>query len=258
MDKEELKRLAQDKKFITGVYNYCDRWCERCPVTSRCLNFAMSDERSGDPETLDPKNQAFWTKLTATLQASLELLKEMAEEEGIDIDSLDGDETDEVRFDEEILSSHRCCRWAEAYGKMADEWFSSQIDLFGGPESVPELVAESPEQATGPGEAVEVIRWYQHFIHVKLMRAVRGERHEESGLPDEFSKDSDGSAKVALIAIDRSTGAWGEIRNQIPFGIEEIDSILVHLRGLREEVEKTFPDARAFIRPGFDKIDLNG
>jgi hypothetical protein len=33
--------------------------------------------------------------------------------------------------------------------------------------------------------------------------------------------------------------------------------ILVHLEQLRRKAEKTFPNARAFIRPGFDKIDLN-
>ena len=26
--------------FIVGIFNYCDRWCERCPLTSRCLVFA--------------------------------------------------------------------------------------------------------------------------------------------------------------------------------------------------------------------------
>ena len=26
--------------FIIGVYNYCDRWCERCSLASRCRVFA--------------------------------------------------------------------------------------------------------------------------------------------------------------------------------------------------------------------------
>ena len=26
MDKEELKELARDPKYISGIYNYCDRW----------------------------------------------------------------------------------------------------------------------------------------------------------------------------------------------------------------------------------------
>lgn len=31
-------------RFISGIYNYCDYWCERCAFTRRCRNFAMGDE----------------------------------------------------------------------------------------------------------------------------------------------------------------------------------------------------------------------
>ena len=50
----------------------------------------------------------------------------------------------------------------------------------------------------------------------------------------------------------------GSIPRATFLGVRNMTGILVHLRRLREEVEKTFQDARAFIRPGFDKIDLNG
>ena len=26
-------------RFITGIYNYCDYWCARCPLTQRCRNY---------------------------------------------------------------------------------------------------------------------------------------------------------------------------------------------------------------------------
>jgi hypothetical protein len=32
MKKEEIKKLAENKDLIPGVYNYCDRWCERCAL----------------------------------------------------------------------------------------------------------------------------------------------------------------------------------------------------------------------------------
>lgn len=72
---------------------------------------------------------------------------------------------------------------------------------------------------------------------------------------NEFPRDSDGSAKVALIAIDRSIAAWGVMRKHFPERENNMLDILVHLDRLRKGVEKTFPNARAFIRPGFDKID---
>jgi len=89
-------------KYIPGIYNYCDRWCERCAFTSRCLNFEMSEEKFGDLESADITNEAFWKKLGETLHETLNMLKEMAEEQGIDLDSLDMEEDDKFqrRFDE--------------------------------------------------------------------------------------------------------------------------------------------------------------
>jgi hypothetical protein len=140
----------------------------------------------------------------------------------------------------------------------------SAQDLFGHEDDEPDLEVSADigdvdpaEEISDFGEAVEVVRWYQHLIYVKLMRAIRGELDERLEILDEFPKDSDGSAKVALIGLDRSIAGWGEIRNLFPHRDNDILDILVHLEQLRRKAEKAFPEARAFIRPGFDKIDLN-
>jgi hypothetical protein len=145
-----------------------------------------------------------------------------------------------------------------------DDWFDSARDLLQQEEesSKGEVDFEPLDlslvgEATSFEDAIEIIRWYQHQIYMKLMRAVRGHLEEGSGVLDEFTKDSDGSAKVALIAMDRSIAAWGEIRKHFPLFGDGITKILTHLARLRKKVEVAFPDARAFIRPGFDKIDLN-
>ena len=38
--------MAEGK--IAGIFNYCDRWCERCSFTSRCSIY--EDESAFDPE----------------------------------------------------------------------------------------------------------------------------------------------------------------------------------------------------------------
>lgn len=265
MDKEDLKRLAENPEFIQSIYNYCDRWCERCPFTSRCLNFAMDSEEFGDQEAHDIDNEAFWQRLTETFQMTLELLHEAAEEEGIDLESIDAKEFEEQdRLNKELAKNHQCSRTAKLYSEMVDDWFDSAKDIFGHEDDEPDLEVSADigdvdpaEEISDFGEAVEVVRWYQHLIYVKLMRAIRGELDERLEILDEFPKDSDGSAKVALIALDRSIAAWGEIRNLFPHRDNDILDILVHLEQLRRNAEKAFPEARAFIRPGFDKIDLN-
>jgi len=265
MDKEELKQLAANPKFIKSIYNYCDRWCERCPFTSRCLNFAMGEEQFVDPETRDINNEAFWQKLSETFRLTLDLLKETAEEQGIDLDSLDIEaDAEEERLNDEIVKNHKCSRAAKLYGEMVDDWFDSARELFQTEEDELKLEAQLGIRSVSPvgdgnsvEEEVEVIHWYQHQIYIKLMRAIRGRLEEKQEDFDEFAKDSDGSAKVALIAIDRSMAAWGELRGHFPILASDILNILVHLDRLRREVEKVFPEAREFIRPGFDKIDLN-
>jgi hypothetical protein len=265
MDREKLKKLAQDKNLISGIYNYCDRWCERCPFTSRCMNFVMSEEEFSDPETQDIRNEAFWKKFAEMLHDTLEFVKQTAKERGIDLDAVDlEDDTEKRRLNKELAESHEVCRVARAYGTRVDDWFKEARDLFKEPEGSSPAEPAPHGPTAGPGEhkeslkdALEVVRWYQHFIYVKLVRAVRGELEDRDEMLDEFPRDSDGSAKVALIAIDRSIAAWGEIRHHFPFRTEDMVKMLVHLEGLRNKVEKAFPDARSFIRPGFDRIDLN-
>jgi len=103
-------------------------------------------------------------------------------------------------------------------------------------------------------EAFEVIRWYQYFISAKIIRAVRGKVEDDEEGDDEFPRDSDGSAKIGLIAIDRSIAAWAVIRHYVTDGAKGVIDAIAFLDSLRQAVEKAFPNARSFIRPGFDSM----
>ncbi|MQY80514.1 MAG: hypothetical protein GH151_15235, partial [Bacteroidetes bacterium] len=89
-----------------------------------------------------------------------------------------------------------------------DDWFDSAGNLFKvkSDELVKNILIEVPDldpsvEATGIKDAVEVIRWYQYQIYVKLMRAVTGQLKGVPEIIEDFPKDSDGSAKVALIGM---------------------------------------------------------
>lgn len=107
MDKEDIFRLAKDPRFISGIYNYCDRWCERCSFTSRCLTYAMAAEENDDPESRDINNEAFWMKLQSIFQQTAEMIREIADEMGIDINSLDSDYiSEELSIQEAVADNH--------------------------------------------------------------------------------------------------------------------------------------------------------
>ena len=265
MEKRQIKKLAGNPQFIKGIYNYCDHWCERCPLTSRCLNFASDSEESPDQKAHDITNEALWQKLAETFRITHELLEEVAAREGIDLDSIDLDEfSREERLEDDLVENHECCRLAKHYSEMVDDWFESAKDLFEQEEDELNPAAELDIPEVSPVEedrsftgAVDVVRWYQYQIQVKLMKAAREDLEKRAEILDEFSKDSDGMAKVALIGIDRSIAAWGDLRNHFPLLDDDVLHILVQLERLRRKVERAFPNARVFIRPGFDRIDLN-
>jgi hypothetical protein len=252
VNRGRLKKLASDGRFIAGIYNYCDRWCKRCPQTSRCLNFSVSEEEFSDPGARDIKNEAFWKKLSGILGEALELLKESARKWGIELETLGsiGDE-ENIKAKNVAAENHLLCRAARRYSEQVEDWFRERETLF-------LEIAAAAREGVSLEEAIEVIRWYQYFIWAKVMRAVQGNIEEKEERCDEFASDSDGSAKISLIAIDRSISAWAVIqRYMIDCGKEVID-IIGFFYGLRLAVEETFPNARLFIRPGFDEIDPTG
>jgi len=260
---EDIKKLAKNKDFIPGIYNYCDRWCERCPFTLRCMNYAMSREYTTDPEASDITNEKFWQSLSEIFKVTREMLEESAEELGIDIDSIDFEEaSQEESIKNKIVENHECCRAAKKYSEMVNELFESEyiptlrvVDKQEKKNSVELNNIDSLNRPAAIEEVVEVIYWYQHFIYVKLMRSVHGTLGNTSESLEDYPKDSDGSAKVALIAIDRSMAAWTHMHDYFPNLQAQILAILAQLDRLRKRVETIFPEARNFIRPGFDEIN---
>ena len=261
MDKEQLKKLAGDPRFIPGVYNYCDRWCERCPFTSRCMNYELSENEFDSPESKDIQNQAFWDKLHGVFQVTLEMVKETAEEMGIDLNAIDYEEfAEQEKFFHKTAKNQPHTKAAFAYVDMVNKWFDSNDDpLKNKAEDMLSLAqAEIPgvrveEDALKIQDCLEIVRWYQHQIYVKLCRASSGMIRDRLEDAEYFLQDANGSAKVAILGIERSIAAWGGLLQQFPEQENPIIDMLVALKKLLRQVDSYFPDARAFIRPGFDK-----
>src|SRR2546426_666723 len=141
MDKNTLLAMAEDPRFIEGIYNYCDRWCERCPLTSRCLTYAMIQSEEGAVSgALD--NEAFWKQIEAAFQLARELITDLAKQQGVDLGGWaapaeaeaapPSSPGDKGRGGGSWLSSHaplwgRATQWEPIrrprhYGQMVNDW----------------------------------------------------------------------------------------------------------------------------------------
>jgi hypothetical protein len=276
MRKSALREIARRRDFISGIYNYCDRWCERCPLTGRCLVYAteQADDVSADPEAHDINSAKFWSRMESIFQEAHEMILELAEEAGLDREDLE-DEAD--LFDREQhrqdAKQHELSLSARRYAEMVQQWFTEEFAV---EESVHDDTtgkSKNTEDDIDVSDAIDVIRWYQFFIAAKVYRALMGLEDksladvlaldevpgaDETGADDlEFSvagDDADGSAKISLIAIDRSSSAWRVMQSSMPEKADSIKPMLLELERLRRGTELAFPQARDFIRPGFDEV----
>ena len=254
MKKEELKKIVDRPEMISGIYNYCDRWCERCSFTNRCATYAIEQEQFADPQK-DMENDAFWEKLSEMFEITMEMILEDAEDFGIDLDDIDSDGFDSAHERvKESAENNYCSKLSKDYSEGVKNWFDEAETQLA--QKVEAYVNNSrigidDNEAQELRDVIEVINWYQYQIHIKIKRGLSS-KFDQFGEDEDSSKDSDGSVKVALLGMDRSTAAWGKMLSIFPEKEDEILELLIQLERLRRYTEKEFPDARDFKRAGFD------
>jgi hypothetical protein len=254
--------MSNESGFISGIFNYCDRWCERCAFVSRCRVGAAEQAHIGELGEVDLKNAAFWERLGQIFEDTKQLIMKMARERGIDLEQAMAQAAAGPDHRLSVGQAHRTVlRQAKLYFRNTEAWFQANGEVL--EAKVQELMGVARMALPGVDpvadaarikDALEVVRWYSPQIQVKLMRASHAEPEakDDPELAEAARQDADGSAKVALIGMDRSLAAWGQLYEQLPDAQDGILDMLVHLDRLRRAAEQLFPNARAFVRPGFD------
>jgi hypothetical protein len=265
------------ERFITGIYNYCDYWCDRCAFTRRCRNFAMDpdrlkgDERGGHH---DATNHAFWNRLAEQLRHAAIFGKadQIGDARSDEPTDADWDEPFDPGIDaalqarERAVDTHPLTGLSRDYMMQADAWLKSAdadlqalarewLDASGARFDE----TDYEEAAREVGELIDVVAWYHTLIHPKLARAignlvepVRGDGEGARIIRESRLYDANGSGKVALIAIERSIAAWLRLREILPRQEDAILAMLVLLDRMRRRLRIAIPGAEAFKRPGFD------
>jgi hypothetical protein len=244
---------STETRDIPGIYNYCDRWCERCAFTAQCRVYKDVDERGGhDPDMSMESTIDF---VTAAFEETCRTLEAETAARGIPLPT----ETELAAIDREAharrdaLGRHPLVQLADRYTALAREWWPTERELLrakadglvarcGAPDDPERLEAE----ARGVLDATQAIQWHLHQIAIKLRRALTNRNEGRWG-----RKDANGSAKVALIGIDRSLAAWHVLQQWCPETTTH-QLVVDTLTELRIAAEREFPKARAFKRPGFD------
>jgi hypothetical protein len=237
-----LGAIGMKNQWIAFISSYCDSWCERCAFTERCSTFAVQSAVGmcdGDAEAAleltfghprrpgGPPPKVFDQRVADAIGGDEPSAKELDEI---------GREMDERR---ERTRRIAIAEVSLDYAIAAQRWLTAH-----------EHAVDAEPVVT---EALKVVSWDSFLIHVKIMRALDGRDEDLGSLPfDNGDPQSDwnGSAKVALLSIERSEASWRTIA--APTG-DEAAGVLAHtLAQLKTDLLKEFPRAMQFRRPGFD------
>lgn len=250
--------------FIPGIYNYCDTWCERCPLTARCHSFQMQQE---ELVTANPASNKSGEALVHQLTEALNLTKQYIEKLRAQRDTPDVDGPTEAEkqaleeqaaFRRQQAKNHPIAQLSHQYLRISGEWLCNEADLLelaGGQQlRIVEMGIREYDDALATlntlKDAWETIKWYRTLIPVKAMSALRvlSDTTTDPYLNSYYL----GKAKLVLVCIDQSLMAWQTMLERYPEKIDEALDALALLSRMRREMEQLFPNARAFKRPGLD------
>jgi hypothetical protein len=220
--------------FIVSIFNYCDRWCERCAFTSHCRLFADMAlvDAAADPSFAAVVHApSLPDEVRPPPPAWLEALVEEAESETPVTTTGKLDEgLPEVAAEHGIIEDR-----ARGYGRAAFRW----------------LETHGHDRTGSPGDPLAVVSRFQIFIPAKVHRALL----VLPGDGDDGPSDADGSAKIALLAIEESQAAWRALAERGRASEADASAFVADLAWLARALEWARPRARQFVRPGFDEPD---
>jgi hypothetical protein len=218
---------------IEFISEYCDRWCERCAFTTRCTAYAVQAALGMCGDLKEALQLAVGVPMAVRDRrpsAEFEFVKPTpAEQHAFEVTINEHAR----RIKEAPLTKH-----AMNVAVAEHRWLHEHAATRASADAVLR-------------EAVEVVLRHSVFIGGKLARALHGRESGGDAGDDPIQNDWNGSAKIALIAIERSESAWQTIADTTgDTGAAALASSLATLGG---EVEGAFPFARLFKRPGFDE-----
>ena len=219
--------------FIVGVYNYCDRWCERCPLSNRCRMFATETEldfEEGNGPLTEPRVVRERRRLfaqVAEMQAQAEKLRGVT---------------------------------SPAPSKQIGH-LPPGLEPSTGPD--PEVVAHSAfirkkvhqlEMSANPSVrlAMETIKHFSLYVPAKTARAFA--QVADHGAGDQQS-DANGSGKAALVGLDRMEKAWRWLIDSRHVSASIAAPFLSEIARMQRNINRALPNAGEFVRPGFDEAD---
>lgn len=260
---------------ISGIYNYCDRWCEKCTFTNRCLLFKqeaereikhiLRDENKNDPDILAKD-------LKDDLQEAFEHINKFMDEEDeqyeeFEMDDFEDDDEEEgvdgfekEFFEEEISDEERPSTFLKNADNplilLSENLFKDFYNYYDRLKlNFPDELEEKNPQSSLQ-QNLDILGWYTPQLHVKI-RMSYWNKHKLSKSKDPEIAEIDEemlnvSSRIAFIGIENSIKALTYLQQKNIEPQITLTSLLTTINQIRKLFVEEFPDALTYKRPYFD------
>jgi hypothetical protein len=241
----------ENKSYIAGIYNYCDRWCEKCKFTSHCLLYT-NESKIVTQEILKPGESLDIEKI---FDMNFDNYQDELQDEIFRNSSEDNEPADDEKDDDTEINNH-------PLSVIADEFFLGSHLLIKRMDERYNFYALANKRRVDPlfnklFEEFEIFVWFHSLIVAKVKRAVSGKiemlKDNDEDMICIREYDMNGSAKISIIALEKTIKALNKLFDRMPEFKDEISSLLVLAGELLNMTEGEFPGFNDFIRPGFDE-----
>lgn len=251
LDKDRLLEAAKSGDFISSIYNYCDRWCEKCKFTEKCLNFRMIDNKIKSQNSNGNTNEPI-NNIEDSLKLAMELIQDITKELNVKINDSEEKEiqNEQKRIDTKI-KENSIIRQCRRYSKAVNDFLNDNSLYFG--KILGCEILSGDDSISKEKEAVEIIMWYNYMIEVKFARTLHGYYSKLDEEDDNYDYDDKlVSARITIYSIDRLMAAWYFIYTTYSTYEENAKDFLVMLAKIKNEIEQFIPEVVAYKRPYFD------
>ena len=228
----KLKKIRQENARLekTSTFNYCDRWCERCPFErqSRCKLYQDELERKitaiahgRDPDDSEITEEVMRWQYALAEEKLEESMEEMEEEE-IDLDESDDPAIQKIKEHIAFVENNPLEKTVRQYSYIAHDFLEKTF--FTSENLSPELKYD-----------FETIAWYHTLLPAKLHRALCG-FHEPMVEGDFALYDAVAQFDICLEGIEKSVVALKRLKIQYPQNEKLIIELLALLHNLSSRI----------------------
>ena len=217
---------------LSGIANYCFRWCERCPFTDRCGVFELGRQMGAE----DPKQHALPRSFPAVSGSYRDYM---------------------ARLDRQLAPEHESVESLQRRTPPTVDEMNKRAKLLvlnhlrGSDWMLP--LTRSADFSQPAVQAAHLFNYYTVVLGPKLQRALRSHEHSGQERDDFYYADARHTAYLVLLMLARTTAAGVVLLESSaaprPLLLDHVRDFLDFSEGLR----RLFPDVALFPRPYWDQ-----